>query len=231
VAVGLWAATGAGLVAVALDGRRARLLVVLVALAGIAGVAGVALGTLGRRRGVEAAHRLQDVAVRPLPLRRRAWLQLALPVGAGQFLVNAGFAWLLFHDHVVGDRFAPNALTERVALADSGLVILVVCLIFGYLARQWGEVDARLGRVELDDPDMQTVPAKAPLGRQGVVYLALVTFLVLAPLMGLFLRPEPSLTAVIVIRGVFGAALTAASVGIAYVRGAANALAPTELVT
>ena len=229
LAVGIWAAAGAGLLAVALDGRRAGLLVVFVALAGIGGVATLALGTLGRRVGVEAAHRIQDRAVVPVPLRRRAWLHLALPIALGQVAVNAGFAWLLFHDYEVGDRFAPEALTEQVALADVGLIVGLVCVIFAYLARQWGEVDARLGRVGLDDAAVQSVPAKAPLGRQGVVYLALVAWLVVGPLLGLLLPPEPSLGAVIVLRALFAGLLAAGAVGIAYIRGAANALANQQV--
>ena len=206
-AAAMWAAAGAALVAVALDGHRARLLVVFVALAGIAGVASVSLDALARRRGAEAAARLQDMGVAPYPLRRRAWLHFALPIAVGQFAVNAGFAWLLFHDHTVGDRFAPKALTDSEALADIGLLILIVCAFFAYVARQWGEVDAMLRRVTLDDPDVQAVPAKAPIGRSGFVYLGLLAFVVLGAIAAAVLPSEPSLGAVMVVRGLFAATL------------------------
>ena len=225
---GAWAAAGGGLVAVALDGRRAGGLVLFVAMAGLAGTAAVAFDTLGRRRGAEAARILLDRAPDPVPLRRRAWRQLALPIAAGQLAINAGMAWLLFHDYVVGDAFAPRALTERVALADVLVTVLIVCSYFAWVAGRWGAVDAALGRVELDDPASQAVPAKAPLGRQGVYYVALIAIFVIGPLLGLLLPATPSLGRVAVIRAVFAAGLAFLTVGVAYTRGALNRMARAE---
>ena len=222
---GAWAAAGGGLVAVALDGRRAGGLVLFVAMAGLAGTAAVAFDTLGRRRGAEAARALLDRAPNPVPLRRRAWRQLAMPIAAGQLLINAGMAWLLFHDYSVGDAFAPRALTERVAMADVLVTVLIVCSYFAWVATRWGAVDAALGRVELDDPASQSIAAKAPLGRQGIYYVALVAFFVIAPLLGLLMPATPSLDRVAVIRAVFAAGLAFVTVGVAYTRGALNRMA------
>ena len=224
---GVWAAAGGGLVAVALDGRRAGSLVLFVAMAGLAGTAAVAFDTLGRRRGAEAARVLLDRAPSPVPVRRRAWRQLALPVAATQLAINAGMAWLLFHDYTVGDPFAARPLTESVALADVLVTVVIVCAFFAWVAGRWGAVDAALGRVELDDPETQTIPAKAPLGRQGVYYAALAAFFVIGPLLGLLMPATPSLARVAVVRAVFAAALAFVTVGVAYTRGAVNRMAGT----
>jgi hypothetical protein len=223
-----WAATGAGLAAVALDGRRARFLVVFVALSGLAGTAGLVANAVARRTGIDAVRRLGVATAPPVALRRRAWRHLALPMAAVQFCVNAGMSVLVFHDYVIGDAVAPKALTESVALADVGVTVLIVTLLFTWFAGRWGRVDAALGRIELDDPDTQVVPAKAPIGRQGLVYLALLSAVVIGPLLGLLLPPTPSLLAAVLVRASFAGTLTFAVAGIAYVRAAVNALAVEE---
>ena len=225
VGTGAWAAAGGGLVAVALDGRRAGGFVLFVAMAGLAGTAAVAFDLLGRRRGAEAARRLLDRAPATVPLRRRAWRQLALPVAAGQLLINAGVSWLLFHDYTTGDAFAPRALTERVALADVLVTVVIVSSYFAWIASRWGSVDAALGRVELDDPATQSVPPKAPLGRQGIYYVALFALLVVGPLLGLLMPATPSLGRVAVVRALFAATLAFVAFGVAYTRGALNRMA------
>ena len=217
-----WALAGGGLVAVALDGRRAGGFVLFVAMVGLAVTVAVAFDTLGRRRGAESARALLDRAPNPVPLRRRAWRQLAVPVAVSQLLINAGVSWLLFHDYTVGDAFASRPLTETVALADVLVTILIISAYFTWVAGRWGAVDAALGRVELDDPASQTVPPKAPLGRQGIYYVGIVALFVVAPLLGMLLPSTPSLARVAVVRALFAAALAFITVGVAYTRGALN---------
>lgn len=224
-----WAVTGAGLAAVALDGRRAKFVVVFVALTGLAGTAGLVANAVARRTGVDAVRRLGVATAMPVSLRRRAWRHLALPMATVQFVVNAGLTVLVFHDYRTGDPLAAKALTESVALADVGLTVLIVTLLFASFAGRWGRVDAALGRVELDDPVAQTVPAKAPIGWQGFVYVALVSAMVVGPLLGLLLPPAPSLVAAVLVRAAFAGTLAFVVSGVAYVRAAVNALAVEEV--
>jgi hypothetical protein len=225
VAAATWAGAGAGLAAVALDGRRAQFAVVFVALVGLAGTAGLVANAIARRTGIDAVRRLGVATAALVPLRRRAWRHLALPMAAVQFLVNAGMSLLVFHDYTIGDPFAPKALTEAVALADVGITVIIVSLLFTSFAGRWGRVDAALGRIELDDPATQVVSAKAPIGVQGVVYLALLGALVVGPLLGLLLPPTPSLLATVLVRAGFASVLVFAVAGISYVRAAVNAIA------
>lgn len=220
--VAVWAAAGGGLVAVALDGRRAGGFVLFVAMVGLAGTVAVAFDALGRRRGAETARLLLDRAPHPVSLRRRAWRQLALPVAVAQLLVNAGVAWLLFHDYTIGDAFAPRALTEEIALADVLVTVLIVSSYFAWIAGRWGVVDAALGRVELDDPATQSISAKAPLGRQGIYYVALFAIFVVGPLLGMLVPPTPSLLRVTIVRSLFAATLAFVVVGVSYTRRALN---------
>jgi hypothetical protein len=152
-------------------------------------------------------------------------------MAAIQFLVNAGVSVLVFHDYTTGDVFGPKALTETVALADVLTTVVIVCCLLAWFAGRWGRVDAALGRIELDDPAVQTVPAKAPIGRQGVVYLGLLAAFVVGPLLGLLLPPAPSLLAVVLVRAGFAAVLVYMVVGIAYVRSALNALAAPRVTS
>jgi hypothetical protein len=221
----VWAGAGAGLAAVALDGRRARFIVVFAALTGIAGTAGLVAGAVGRRTGIDAVRRIDVATAAPVALRRRAWRQLALPMAAIQVVVNAGLSVLLFHDYTIGDAFAPRALTESVGLADVGVTVLLVSCLFAWFAGRWAEVDTALGRVVLDDPASQNVSSKARIGRQGVVYLALFSAFVVGPLLGLLLPATPSLAAVVAVRALFAGGLVYVVTGLAFVRSAVNNLA------
>ena len=222
---GAWALAGAGLVAAVLDGRRAGTLVIVVCLFGVAGIGGRAVDLAARRRGVDLARlRLAGDAV---PLRRRAWLHLALPVAAGQLVANFGAAWLLFHDYAVGDAFADRALTETVALADVGTIVVLLSLLLGSMAAQWGGVDAALGKVAVASEER----TDRRLGLQGLVYVAFAGLLV-GRLAGLLLPATPSLLRVMVVRAAYAAVLAGAVTGVAFVRGALNhhaaeAAAPT----
>jgi hypothetical protein len=222
---GAWAAAGAGLAAVALDGRRAQFIVVFVALTGLAGTAGVVANAVARRTGIDGVRRLGVATAPAVPLRRRAWRQLALPMAAFQFAVNAGVSVLVFHDYTTGTAPGPKTLDETVALADVGITVLIVCCLFAYYAGRWGRADGALGRIELDDPAAQAVPAKSPIGRQGIVYLGLIAAFVIGPLLGMLLPTGPSLLAVVLVRATFAAVLVYLVVGVAYVRAALNAVA------
>jgi hypothetical protein len=103
--------------------------------------------------------------------------------------------------------------------------VIIVSLLFTWFAGRWGRVDAALGRIELDDPAAQVVSAKAPIGRQGVVYLALLAAVVVGPLLGLLLSPTPSLLVTTLVRAGFASVLIFTVAGISYVRAAVNALA------
>jgi hypothetical protein len=231
LAAAAWALAGAGLVAVVLDGKHAGLGVLFVGVAAFSGCAVVVVDTVARHRGAHAARRLLLEPPSPVPLRRRAWVEIALPLAGVQALVHVGVAWLLFHDYRVHQPFAPKALTRSVAFADIGIVVLALVLIFAVLfARPWGEVDARLGRIRLDDPEAQGVPVKAPIGVQGVVYAALACWL-FAAVVGWFLPANPTLVQVMVARAVYAGLLTLVFTAIGYIRGAVNALAvPAEVM-
>jgi hypothetical protein len=228
VGAAAWAGAGAGLAAVALDGRRGRFIVVFAAMVGLAGTAGLVANAVARRTGIDGVRRIGVATAGVVPLRQRAWRQLALPMAAIQLAVNAAMSVMLFHDYTTGDPFAPQALTETVALADVGITVLIVSCLFAWFAGRWARVDVALGRIAPDDPSSQTVSPKALIGRQGVVYLALFSAFVVGPMLGLLLPKTPSLAAVIVVRSFFAATLVFIVAGLAYVRSAVNAMSLGE---
>lgn len=220
-----WALAGAGIVAVALDGKRARLVVLLAAFAGLAGTAAVVVEVLGRHRGAHAARRAVDGAWPATSLRRRAWKQIAVPVALGQVVVNLAMAWLLFHDYTRGAAAAAggaHALTDKVVVADFVITVVVLSLVFSSMTRRWGGIDAELGRITLDDADAQSAPAKAPIGGQGVLYIAVITYVV-GTLTAKLLPSGPSLLVAALARGAFAGVLAYLVAGISYTRGAVNA--------
>jgi hypothetical protein len=225
--VSIWAASGAALVAVALNGKRARLLVVFVALAGLAGVASLVVDAIARHRGAHATRTLRAQPAERVGMRRRAWKQIALPIGLSQLLVNAGFAWVLFHDYVSPAKAAGGAtsgakvLSQSVALADVAVIVTLVAAIFGSVAGRWGSTDVLLDRVELDDPEAQTVAPKSLVGVQGLVYIALLG-LILAKVVTWLLPTSPNLLEVALARGLFAGVLAFVAAGAGYVRGAVN---------
>ena len=228
-AAAVWALAGTGLVAVVLNGKHAGLGVLFACVAVFSGSAAVVIYAIASHRGAHAARALLLAPPTPVPLRRRAWLQIALPLAVGQALVHVGMAWLLFHDYAIHEPFSPKSLTRSVALADVGIIVLALVLIFGAVfARPWAEVDARLGRIRLDDPMSQAVPAKAPIGVPGVVYAALACW-ILAAVVGWALPANPELWQVMVTRAAYAGVLTFVFAGVAYVRGAVNELAVNEL--
>ena len=169
VAATVWAAAGTALVVVALNDQRARWIVIAATWALVAGGAALAIDPLARRRGALAATRATTAPARPL--RQRAWRDIALPLALVQGGINMVIAWLLFHDYSRTEQVGAEQLTDAVAMADAVVIIVLLAATFGFVARRWGAVEATLGRVALDDPESQTVSAKAPLGRQGVIYV------------------------------------------------------------
>jgi hypothetical protein len=231
--VAVWAAASAALLAVALNGKHVRVLVLFVALAGIAGVASVVVDTVARHRGAHAARAVALSGTTPHPLRRTAWLRIALPLGLAVALTSGLFSWVLFHDFRTGSAAAaggPKALTHSAAFADVGLTVILLSVLFGYLISTWGSVDARLGRISLEEPAAQDVPPKSLIGVQGIVYVA-VAGIVLGRIAEMVLPSTPSLLAVGVARGLFAGGMAFLAAGFAYVRGATNGRAvPAEVL-
>lgn len=219
---GAWAAAGAGLVAVALNGKLAGFVTIFVAMAALMGVSVVAISGAARRRGMAAAHASASTTT---GLRRRAWRSVAFPYAVSQGVLNAGVAWLLFHDYGKG----LDVLTEKAALADALLVVVPLTILFGGMTRSMGAFDMATGRVVLDDPETQTVPQRSPIGLQFVVYMSFVGLL-LFRFAAFVLPAQPSLTQVIVTRGVLATVLVFLAAGVGYVRGAVNGLKPGEVV-
>jgi hypothetical protein len=138
-----------------------------------------------------------------------------------QALVNAGFAWVLFHDYARGGSPGLEPLTDNVAFADALIVVVLLTAIFGGIAAGWGAHDAASGRVSLDDPRTQSLASAPRFGIQGLVYAGIVALLAFR-LASFVLPSSPSLAAVIVARGVLAGLLVGVATGIAYVRGACN---------
>jgi hypothetical protein len=220
LASGLWAGAAAGLVAVVLDQGRAPFVVLAATLVGTIAIAAAVVDVVARHRGAHGTRAQVVVAGSPTPLRRRAWREIALPLGISQLAVNAAAAWLLFHDYHATD--GPHALTGAVVTADFPVVAVIVAVYFGMTATKWGRVDARLGRITFDDPAAQNVDRRAPIGPQGLVYLTVATVLG-GNVFAWFVPGRPSLLVVALVRGLFAAAATTLAAGAGFVRGAVNA--------
>jgi len=217
---GLWAGAAAGLVAVILDQGRAPVLVLAATLVGTTAIATAVVDVVGRHRGAHGTRAPAVTDTIATPLRRRAWKEIAVPLGVSQFAVNAAAAWLLFHDYHGID--GPHALTGAVATADLPVVAIIVAVYFGMTATKWGRVDARLGRVALDDPAAQAIDRRTPIGAQGLVYLTVATVLA-GNVFAWFVPGRPSLLVVALVRGLFAAVATTVAAGAGFVRGAVNA--------
>ena len=219
IAAGLWAGATAGFVAVVLDAERAPFVVLSATLIGTVALAATVVDIAARHRGAHAARAIARIESTPATLRRRAWREVALPLGGLQLLANGAAAWMLFHDYTASD--GPRALTASVVTSDFPVVAIIAAAYFGVTATRWGRIDAALGRVTLDDPNVQAVDRRAPIGPQGLVYIA-VAAIVLGNLLAFLLPSSPSLLAVALARGVFAAVATALAAGAGYVRGAVN---------
>lgn len=220
-ALAVWAGAAGLLVAAVLRGKHAPFVVAAVVLVLVGGAATVVGGLVGRAEGLAAA-----AAARPtsaIPLRRRAWREIALPMAVVQAFINGAMAVLLFHDYATGDPLAPKALTKSIARADALIVVVILTALFGYLATRWGQVDAALGRV-VAEPTSSAVDAKHPIGAQGLVYVAFAGLIAFS-LAGWLLPPLPSLLRVVLVRAGISGLLAFAVCGVSHVRGALNTLA------
>lgn len=215
----VWAGAGGVLAGAVLDGRAAPLGVVVAALVLLVGVIAVSVNLAARTTGIATV--TARCSAPPRPVHRRSWLELALPVAALQLAFNAGAAWVLFHDYSVGDPLADRVLTRGDALADVGVVVALLTAALGLMAARWGRVDAAVGRVTVDQRLRSGITAKAPLGVQGLVYVAMAA-LVVGRVAGWFLPALPGLARVVIVRGVFAGVLAFVVVGVAYARGAVN---------
>jgi hypothetical protein len=226
VVSGLWAGATAGFVAVVLDAGRAPFVVLCATLIGTVAIAATVVDIAARHRGAHAARAIARIRTTPVALRRRAWREVALPLGGLQLLVNGAATWMLFHDYSAAD--GPRALAASVVTSDFPVVAVIAAAYFGVTATRWGRIDAALGRVTLDDPSVQAVDRRAPIGPQALVYIA-VGAIALSKLFSFVLPNSPSLLAVAVARGLFAAVATTLAAGAGYVRGAVNVGLAAEL--
>lgn len=216
---GLWAGTGAVLVAAVLQHRSAPTSVVLVALLVLAAPAAIAVDLAARAAGARTGSLLRRHRPDAQPLLRRTWGAVALPVAASQLLVNAGAAWLLFQGSAAEGR-----LSRAEAFGDALVLAALLSALFGALAARWGSLDVASGRVEVP-PGL--VGRGGPVGPQALVYAAAIT-VAAASVVGLVVPASPSLLRVALVRGLLAAALAAVAAALGYVRGACNA-EPSEL--
>jgi hypothetical protein len=215
-----WAAAGGGLLAVALNGRRANLGVAFVALAALLAMVSASVDATARHRGTHAVSAVRVAP--PVSLRRRAWRDIALPLALFQMVVNMGLAVLLFHDYSTGAGAGgtAHALTGKVALADIPVTVIVVAVIFNIVVSPWGTAEAALGRVQVDG-DRTMRERAGPVGVQALVYLALAG-LFLGWVAARFLPNAPSLGRVALVRSLYSGTMIFLAAGLAFVRGAIN---------
>lgn len=235
LAAGTWAGATAGLVAVVLDAGRAPFLVVFATLVGTVALTAAVVDIAARHRGARVALALTSAGAATVPaaLRRRAWRDIAVPIGVLQFVVNAGAAWLLFHDYGKGST---DPLTASVATSDLGVVVIIIVGYFGVTAARWGAIEAGLGRVGAEDPGLRSADRRT-IGPQLLVYIALAAML-LGKMVGFLLPEHPSLVTVALARGIFAGLVATAATAAGLVRGAVNAsvasedrLSPSEVVS
>jgi hypothetical protein len=217
---GLWAGAGAVLVAAILRERSAPTVVVIVALVALVVPAAIAVDLTARAAGAAAGTALRTRRPTPVPLLRRAWRDLALPLAAAQAFVNAGAAWVLFHGAA-----SDGTLTKGGAFADATLFAALLASLFGALGSRWGSIDVAAGRIVLG-PD-QAGGRSTPLGPQALVYAGVLA-IAATSLAGLVVPATPSLLRVALVRGVIAGALTLVACALGVVRGAVNAT-PLEL--
>ncbi len=209
VLAALWSCAGAVVLAAVIGDRAVGYPVVAVSLAVLAGGAAVGVDALGRGIGARAAARWRLRRPAPVPLHRRAWIQIALPVGLTQLVAQVIISWVLFHD--AGRAGAP-ALTSEAVLADALVVVTIIVGLVGSMAGVWGRLDARTGRVApVDD-------ATTPIGGQGLVLLG-VTAVLLAGPAGWLVPADPTLARALLVRGILGGGLAVVAAGLGYVRG------------
>ena len=216
----LWAGAGAVIVAAVLRERSAPTLVVIVALVALVVPAALAVDLAARAAGAANGAALRTRRPTPVPLLRRAWRDLALPVAGVQAIVNVGAAWVLFHGAA-----SDGTLTKGAAFADATLFAALLASLFGVLGARWGSIDVAAGRIVLD-PE-QTRGRSTPLGPQALVYAGGLAIMATS-LAGLVVPDAPSLLRVALVRGAVAGGLTLVACALGVVRGALNT-PPLEL--
>lgn len=212
---GLWAAAGSIVLASILRDRSAPTLVIVVALLALAVPSAVAVDLAARAAGAANGAALRARRPAPVPLLRRAWRDLALPVAAIQAVVNAGAAWVLFNGAA-----SEGTLTKGAAFADAMLFAALLASLFGALGSRWGSVDVASGRIVVT-PEQQRAGRALALGPQALVYAALLA-IAATSLAGLVVPTAPSLLRVALVRGAIAGALTLVACALGVVRGALN---------
>lgn len=216
-----WSACGAVVLAAVLHDHSAPFPVIAVGLLALALPAALAVDVAARAAGAAHGAALLDHAPEPTPLLRRAWRDLALPLGVAQVVTNAAAAWLLFHGEA-----ADGTLQEGDALGDTLVFAAILAALFGALGQRWGALDARTGRVAVD-PDVATPAGRHPIGPQALVYAGALA-LVVSSLAGFVVPSSPSLLRVAIVRGALAGGLAALAGALGFVRGAAN-VGPVDL--
>ncbi len=212
---GLWAAAGGVIVAAVLRERSAPTVVVIVALVALVVPAAVAVDIAARAAGAACGAALRTRRPTPVPLLRRAWRDLALPLAGVQAVVNTGAAWVLFHGAA-----SDGTLTKGAAFADATLFAALLASLFGALGSRWGAVDVAAGRIVVDRPEGRG--RALPLGPQALVYAAFLA-IGATSLVGVIVPDSPSLLRVALVRGAIAGVLTLVACALGVVRGALNA--------
>jgi hypothetical protein len=213
--------TGLGLLVVAvLDGRQAGYPILFVGFVAAAGGASIVRGLIGRAAGAGVALN-PPPTLTPRSARKRAWLELALPLALLVAAVNGSFTWVLFHDYVVGAQFGARVLTEQQVLADVMTLVVVNTLIVAFICGRAGRAEAAMKLVAFENPAEQIPDGKTGFGLQIFVYTAFAALLVTS-LVRFLLPPLPTLWEAIAARAFLAGGTAFLVAGFAYVRGAAN---------
>jgi len=218
------AAWGGGLTLLALatlNRRESHFLGLFVGVFIAAGVASVTSGIANTALGVRVGLDVPKSAS-SRPARRRAWRELALPWAVLVGGVTAAFTVLLFHDYRVGSQFASHVLTEKEGLADLPIQVVVAAWLASFALGRAGRAEAKLGLVTFEDPEVQD--PKGAFGPQAQIYVVLIVLFIGGSVVRFFLPAYPTLVETVVARGIVAFVTAFLAGGIAYVRGAANAI-------
>ncbi len=217
--------TGLGFLAYAvLNQRQASYWVLFVGVLAATGVTSVVSSLFGQAQGVRLAFD-KPARCRPRSARRRAWLELALPIAAAVATLHALATWVLFHDYAVHAQFGAHILTEPEIFADTITIVAIYFVLAFYIAGRAGEAEARLGLVTFDDRAVQVPASKALFGPQIFAYIALFIVAVVQPLAKLVTPQQPTLVEAMIVRGFMAFVVVYLASAFAYIRAAGNATA------
>jgi hypothetical protein len=220
IVAGVWG-TGIGVLVMAvLNRRQAGFAVLFVSFFAAAGFATIVAGLSSRAEGMRAGFS-RPTGVTPRSARRRAWRDLALPVGLLFATVNASFTWVLFHDYAVGAQFGAHILTEHQVLADIPVLLLLNAFGAAFVCGRAGRSEAAMGLVTFEDPATQVPDAKSAFGVQAVVY-SVGAMILIASLIRFLLPALPNLAEAMVARAFMAGGIAFLVGGFSYIRGAGN---------